>query len=80
MITLSFQKVNVPSMLLTLKLTSSLSPQSFRTLLIVFQVLSFRDFNVFRATTARIFSNRMQLLISQTLPKYDFPPKECIRH
>lgn len=52
-------------------------PQLLIIIRIVFHVLSFKDFNVFRATIARTSGNLIQLLTSQTLAKYDFPPIWC---
>ena len=40
----------------------------------VFHVDSLSDFKVLRATTARMFSKRMQEDTSHTLPIYDLPP------
>ena len=71
MITDSFQKVIVPSMLFMQKFSSSFNPHSFITFLIVMKVDSFRDLMVLRATTARMFGNRIQLLTNHALPIYE---------
>ena len=71
MITDSFQKVIVPSILFMQKFSSSFNPHSFITFLMVTNVDSFRDLIVLRATTARILGNLMQLLTSHALPIYE---------